>query len=46
MILLELNVVEIAKLHQRTAAAIAMKLQSEGIISNYKVARGFMISSF
>ena len=42
--LLELNVNEIAKLHQRTAAAIAMKLQSEGIISNYKVARGFMNS--
>lgn len=42
--LLELNVNEIAKLHQRTATAIAMKLQSEGIISNYKVARGFMNS--
>ena len=42
--LLELNVNEIAKLHQRTAAAIAMKLQSEGIISNYKVARGFVNS--
>lgn len=43
--LLELSVGEIAKLHQRTANAIAMKLQSEGIISNYKVARGFIISS-
>ena len=42
--LLELNVVEIAKLHQRTATAIAMKLQSEGIISNYKVARGYNAS--
>lgn len=42
--LLELNVNEIAKLHQRTASAIAMKLQSEGIISNYKIARGFMNS--
>jgi hypothetical protein len=43
--LLELNVVEIAKLHQRTATAIAMKLQSEGIISNYKAARGYIKSS-
>ena len=42
--LLELNVVEIAKLHQRTATAIAMKLQSECIISNYKVARGYIVS--
>ena len=42
--LLELNVVEIAKLHQRTSTAIAMKLQSEGIISNYKVARGYNTS--
>jgi len=42
--LLELNVLEIAKKHQRTVTAIAMKLQSEGIISNYKVARGFMNS--
>lgn len=38
--LLELNVIEIAKLHQRTQYAIVMKLQSEGIISNYRVARG------
>jgi hypothetical protein len=42
--LLELNVVEIAKLHQRTSTAIAMKLQSEGIISNFKVARGYNTS--
>jgi hypothetical protein len=39
--LLELSVVKIAKLHQRTTTAIAMKLQSEGIISNFKEARGF-----
>ena len=39
--LLKLNVIEIAKLHQRTQYAIVMKLQSEGIISNYRVARGF-----
>ena len=38
--LLKLNVIEIAKLHQRTQYAIVMKLQSEGIISNYRVARG------
>lgn len=43
--LLELNVKEIGKLHQRTAKAIAMKLHSECIISNYKVARGIIISS-
>jgi len=40
--LLELNVREIAKLHQRTANAIAMKLQSEGIISNIN----YMISTY
>lgn len=43
--LLELNVVEIAKLHQRTSTAIAKKLQSECIISNFKVARGYIVSS-
>lgn len=43
--LLELNIKEIAILHQRTAYAIAMKLQSEGIISNYTVARGYIKSA-
>ena len=43
--LLELSVVEIAKLHRRTATAIARKLQYEDIISNYKTARGFMNST-
>lgn len=43
--LLELSVVEIAKLHRRTATAIARKLQYEDIISNYKIARGFMNST-
>lgn len=40
--LLELSVDEIAKLHQRKEYAIAMKLQSEGIISDYKLARGYI----
>lgn len=44
--LLELNVNEIGKLHQRTSTAIAMKLQSEGIISDYKVARGYNKSTY
>ena len=40
--LLELSIDEIAKLHQRKEYAIAMKLQSEGIISDYKLARGYI----
>ena len=43
--LLQLDVNEIAKLHQRSPTAIARKLQCEDIISNYKTARGFMNST-
>lgn len=39
--LLELNVNEIGKLHQRTTTAIAMKLHSENIISSFEEARGY-----